>query len=75
MVARLAQVKPQQLIKALEQFGFVQRRQTGSHVILRHPVTKRMTVIPVHAHELKRGSLFGILKQAHISPDELLKFL
>ncbi len=72
MVARLQQIKSDQLIKALERLGFIRRRQTGSHVILRHPITRCMTVVPIHAQELKRGLLFGILKQANITQDELL---
>lgn len=75
MPERLPQVKPQELIKAFEKLGFVIRRQTGSHVILRHPQTKCITCIPVHAKDIKRGLLFGIIKQAGISKDELLKNL
>ena len=60
---------------ALEKLGFIFRRQTGSHVILRHPETKQIAVIPIHARDIKRGLLFGILKQANISPAELEKVL
>lgn len=59
----------------MEKLGFVSRRQTGSHVILRHLETKRIAVVPIHARDIKRGLLFGILKQANISPEELQKAL
>lgn len=36
------------MVAALKRAGFVERRQTGSHLILRHPQTKRMTVVPQH---------------------------
>jgi len=72
---RLPQLKPQELIRALEKLGLIVRRQTGSHVILRHPVTKRIASIPFHARDIKRGLLFGILKQAGISQEELLEVL
>ena len=61
MSQRLPQLKPKQLLRALEQLGFVVRRQTGSHAILRHPETKYMTVVPIHAGAIKRGLRFGIM--------------
>ncbi len=60
-----------ELIRALERLGFVVRRQTGGHAVLRHPMTKRIATVPVHAGDIKRGLLFGILKQAGISQDQL----
>jgi len=73
MSPRLPQVKPKELIRALERLGFVLRRQTGSHAIFRHPETKNMVVVPVHAKDIKRGLLYGILKQAGISEENFLK--
>ncbi len=75
MPNRLPQLKPKELLRALEKLGFVSRRQTGSHVILRHPETNKIAVVPVHARDIKRGLLFGILKQANISQEELQKVL
>lgn len=75
MPTRLPQLKPQELIRALERLGFVKRRQTGSHVILRHPETKCMTSVPLHSGDIKRGLLFGILKQSGISREQLLEVL
>lgn len=75
MSKRLPQLKPKELIRVLEKFGFVKRRQTGSHAILRHPDTKIMISIPIHSKDIKRGLLFGILKQANISKKELIQTL
>jgi mRNA interferase HicA len=72
MPDRLPQVKPKQLIRVLERMGFVLRRQTGSHAIFRHPKTKNIAVVPIHAKDIKRGLLHGILKQANISEVEFL---
>jgi predicted RNA binding protein YcfA (HicA-like mRNA interferase family) len=69
---RLPQVKPKQLIRALERMGFILRRQTGSHAIFRHPETKNIVVIPIHPRDIKRGLLYGILKQAGISEQDFL---
>lgn len=75
MSERLPQLKPKELVQALEKLGFVLRRQTGSHTIFRHPATKHIAVVPIHARDIKRGLLFGILKQANISTEELQKTL
>jgi len=72
---RLPQLTPKELIRALERLGFVQRRQTGSHVIMRHTETKRIAVIPFHAREIKRGLFLGILKQAGIAQEQLISVL
>lgn len=69
---RLTQFTPFKLIRVLQRLGFVIKRQTGSHIILRHPISKRMVVIPYHARELKRGLLLGIIKQAGLVPDDLM---
>ena len=59
-------------IKALERLGFFVVRQRGSHIVLRKGSSG--CVVPNH-HELKVGTLSGILKQAGISPDEFIKVL
>lgn len=75
MSERLPQLKPKELVRVLEKLGFVLRRQTGGHAIFRHPETKHLAVIPIHARDIKRGLLFGILKQANISTKDLQKAL
>lgn len=75
MTERLPQVKPEQMIRALERLGFVVRRITGSHNIMRHPVTQRIAVVPAHAKDLKRGLVFGILKQAGVSREDFIERL
>lgn len=70
MSERLRQVSASQLLRALEQLGFVLRRQTGSHCILRHKLTHCIISIPMHSGDIKRGLLFGILKQARVSKKE-----
>lgn len=75
MSERLPQLKPNELIRALERLGFVERRQTGSHRILRHPQTKKIAVVPIHNTDIKRGLLFGILKQAQVDQSSFLEAL
>ncbi len=58
-----------EVIKALEQLGFEQVRQRGSHVVLRRGSSG--TVVPLHK-PVKIGTLAGILRQAGVSQDEFI---
>jgi len=76
MLARLPGVRAKQVIKALEKAGFIYERQNStSHVLLRHPTTKRTTVIPIHSKELPRWLLKKIIKDAGLSEDQFRHFL
>lgn len=61
------------LIKALSKLGYYIRDQSGSHIHLRHP-TRRPLTIPNH-NEIARGTLRAILKDAGLTPDEFLELL
>jgi predicted RNA binding protein YcfA (HicA-like mRNA interferase family) len=69
-MTRLPTVLPKAVVAALQRAGFEIDHQTGSHVILRHPVTLRRTVVAVHAEDLPRATLKRILKQAGLSEEE-----
>lgn len=56
-----------QIIKVLGRLGFEQRRQRGSHVIMRRGADG--CVVPLH-DEVKVGTLAGILRQANVSVEE-----
>ena len=75
MTDHFPQLKVTEIVRAFERLGFVFRRHTGSHMILRHPITRRTVSIPVHAGDIKRGLLFGLLKQSGVDRDELLSVL
>jgi predicted RNA binding protein YcfA (HicA-like mRNA interferase family) len=75
MGERFPQCSPAEVIRAFERLGFVIRQTTGSHVILLHRGHGRMITIPFHSGDLKRGLLFGLLKQAGIDRDAFLKAL
>lgn len=48
----------------------------GSHHYLRHPGKPGLLLtVPVHAGDLKRGTLRAILRQAGVTPDELRALL
>jgi predicted RNA binding protein YcfA (HicA-like mRNA interferase family) len=61
-----------QIVKALEDLGFRQTRQKGSHVMMRRG--SQGCVVPLH-REVKRGTLAGILRQAGVSAEDFLAAL
>ena len=58
--------------RALKRLGFVQLRQTGSHLILRK--VHRTVVVPQHK-PLKPGTLKGIVEQAGLTLEEFVEEL
>jgi mRNA interferase HicA len=54
-----------ELVRRLEQDGWVAARQSGSHRIYRHPTKPGQLVVPIHmGKELATGTLHSILKKA-----------
>ena len=68
---KLPAIKPRNLIKKLEKLGFVKDHQSGSHIIMYNPKTKRRAVIPHHLSDIKKGTLSSLLKEAGISRGEI----
>ncbi len=67
-------VYPKDLVKVLLKQGFIKSRQKGSHIRLLHP-DGRATTISLHNKPLYKGTLFAILRQVKLTPDEIKKFL
>ena len=61
------------VIKALSKIGYYVRDRKGSHVHLRHPYRKPLTV-PDHP-EIARGTLRAIIKEAGLTVEEFLDLL
>jgi len=51
--------KPKEVLRVLLKLGFIEKRQTGSHIVLEHP-DGRSTVVAYHAKTLKKGTFKGI---------------
>ncbi len=67
---KLPPISGRDLLRALERLGFREVGQRGSHVKLRRDDT--ICVVPLRP-ELKKGTLAGILRQAKLEADDLLK--
>jgi len=62
---------PKELIKILESNGFILKRIHGSHHYFVHPVTGKISVVPMHNKDLAKGTLHAILKHAGIDKTEV----
>ena len=73
---KLKRVSGRELIKVLENLGFRQIRQRGSHVVLRKEGMMGAIgcVVPLH-REVAVGTLRSILRQAQVTPDEFMSYL
>ena len=56
-------------VRALKRHGFIQLRQTGSHLILRKE--GRTVVVPQHK-PLKPGTLKGVIEQAGLTLEQFV---
>ncbi|MBI3646632.1 MAG: type II toxin-antitoxin system HicA family toxin [Acidobacteriales bacterium] len=72
---KLPAVKPRQVIRFLEQSGFMLDRTSGSHFIFYHPVSRRRAVVPRHNRDLPKGTLMSLLREAGFTREELIDFL
>ena len=68
-MSKLPRLSGRDCVKALAKAGFYQKRQHGSHIILRRDNPFAQLVVPEHK-ELDRGTLRAILRQADLSVDE-----
>ncbi len=76
MTAKLPVVSGQDLIRALERFGYQAVRQRGSHVRLRDDRDPQHLPLTVPLHkEIKRGLLRRILRDANLSAEKLADLL
>jgi predicted RNA binding protein YcfA (HicA-like mRNA interferase family) len=73
-MSKLPKISGRQCIKALNRANFYQKRQEGSHIILRRDNPFAQVVVPDH-RELDRGTLRAIIRQAGLSIDEFVKLL
>lgn len=72
---KLPIISGKELIKVFARIGYEIDHQSGSHMILRHkdPPHRRLT-IPNH-HEISKGTLRAIIREAGLSRDEFFELL
>jgi predicted RNA binding protein YcfA (HicA-like mRNA interferase family) len=75
MSKRLPVLKPREVVSAFEKAGWYVHRQRGSHLIMHKAGSPNMIVIPLHAQDLPKGTLRGILSDAGLSVEEFIELL
>ena len=67
---KLRNIKSREILRILQKQGFVIKRQSGTHVILRKE--NKTVVVPVHSEIMPIGTLKSIEKQSGVDFRELL---
>jgi predicted RNA binding protein YcfA (HicA-like mRNA interferase family) len=72
MSKNLPAFKPIDVIRILNNIGFVFLRQKGSHKIF--VKNDLLVIVPEHKKDLKKGTLFNIIKGTGLSVEEFINF-
>ena len=73
-MSRMPQVTARELVRFLKAQGFVEDRQSGSHLTLWNEQLKRAVTIPIHTGaDLGRGLAFRLLKDAGFTVEEYVR--
>ena len=75
-MSQLKKTSGKECLKILcNKFGFVIKRQRGSHVVLRKETTEGAvgTVVPMH-HEIKLPTLRNVLKLAKVDEEDFIQY-
>jgi predicted RNA binding protein YcfA (HicA-like mRNA interferase family) len=74
-MTRLPAVRSRQVIRFLEENGFIWDHTSGSHFVYYHPVSHRRAVVPRHNRDVPKGTLMSLLREAGFTREELVDFL
>lgn len=69
----MATFKPREVLSILKKLGYSKVRQSGSHIIMHHVQMQRTVIVPMHAKDLKQGTLNSIIKQADSTIEMFIK--
>ncbi len=73
-MARMPQVTARQLLRFLKSQGFIEDRQSGSHLTLWHKARKVVITVPIHSGtDIGRGLAVRILQDAGFSVEDYLR--
>jgi len=74
-MTRLPRITAAELLRALRRDGWIVDHQTGSHIVLLHPVKQGRVTVPFHRGTMRTGTIVSILDQAGLSADDLRRLL
>lgn len=73
-MSKLPSISGKECIKVLEKIGFYQKRQEGSHIIMRRDKPFAQVVVPNHS-EVAKGTLRAIIRDLELSIEEFVSLL
>lgn len=76
MAPKFANLKPREVVRALQRAGYVIHETTGSHVHLKHPLRPGRITIPYHGRfDLPKHIVKSIVRQAGLTNEEFFRLL
>lgn len=75
MSERLPRVSAKDVLAALKRAGWVEVRQVGSHIRLRHPDRREHVTIAIHGGTMPLGTLKNVINQTGLSVQEFKELL
>ncbi|MDX6384061.1 MAG: hypothetical protein QOK48_1634 [Blastocatellia bacterium] len=76
MSPKFANLKPEQVIRALKKGGFYIHESSGSHVQMKHPIRPGRVTIPYHQRfDLPKHIVKSIVRQAGLTNKEFFGLL
>lgn len=68
-------ITAKELVRILERNGYTSHRQKGSHLIMVQTDGKKQIIVPMHARDLRTGTLRSIIRQLDMTVDEFVKMI
>ena len=76
MPPKFANLKPREVVRALERAGFFVHQTSGSHVHLKHPSKPGRITVPYHEQfDLPKHIVKSIVRQAGLTNQEFFDLL
>ena len=76
MAPKFANLKPREVLRALQRAGFSIHETTGSHVHLKHPLRPgRITILYHGRFDLPKHIVKSIVRQAGLTNEEFFRLL
>ncbi|MCC7159673.1 MAG: type II toxin-antitoxin system HicA family toxin [Ignavibacteria bacterium] len=72
---KLPSVKPKEVIRMLNQLGYVEVRQTGSHKQFKKPEGGKLITVAFHNKDINQVTLRSIIRQANLTVEEFIKLI
>jgi predicted RNA binding protein YcfA (HicA-like mRNA interferase family) len=76
MSPKFANLKPEEVIRALKKGGFYIHKTSGSHVQMKHPIKSGRVTVPYHKRfDLPKHIVKSIVRQAGLTNEEFFELL